>query len=106
MQLNHRVSPIQAVLFDWPERRSTMEAVQSPQCSLKSSQSGIEITARLVVRWGYCRDHIAAVASLLPRLGRAWKAIHGAEPTDADVDAMYRDFLYRCRNKHCLPVAN
>jgi phosphonoacetaldehyde hydrolase len=38
------------------------------------------------------RDHIAAV-SRMPRVAAAWRARHGADCTDADIDRMYADFL-------------
>lgn len=37
-------------------------------------------------------DHIAAVAAM-PEVAERWRAAHGAAPTDADVRAMYDDFL-------------
>jgi len=38
------------------------------------------------------RDHIAAVAAL-PRVSALWQEQHGTVPGDADVQAMYDDFL-------------
>ena len=37
-------------------------------------------------------DHIAAVAAM-PEVTERWRATHGAAPTDADIRAMYEEFL-------------
>ena len=38
------------------------------------------------------RDHIATIASG-PRVAAAWRELHGSDCSDADIDAMYADFL-------------
>lgn len=38
------------------------------------------------------RDHIVQLVAM-PRVAEAWKQAQGAAPTEADVDAMYADFL-------------
>jgi phosphonoacetaldehyde hydrolase len=38
------------------------------------------------------RDHIATVAAG-PRVAAAWRERHGSDCSDADIDAMYADFL-------------
>lgn len=90
-----RVLPIQAVLFDWAGTTIDYGSCAPAAVFIEIfRQSGIEITAAEARGpMGLAkRDHIAAVASL-PRVSAAWKAIHGAEPKDVDIDAMYRDFL-------------
>lgn len=42
----------------------------------------------------YKRDHIAAILAL-PGVAARWQAAHGADPTDADVDALFADFIPR-----------
>lgn len=38
------------------------------------------------------RDHIVALL-LNPRIGAAWSAVYGSEAADAEIDALYNDFL-------------
>src|SRR5262249_40088629 len=38
------------------------------------------------------RDHLAAIAAL-PEVSRAWEVIHGRPLNEADIAAMYDDFL-------------
>lgn len=38
------------------------------------------------------RDHIATVAAM-PRVNQLWQQRYGRAPTDADIDAIYNDFL-------------
>lgn len=38
------------------------------------------------------RDHIVQLVAM-PRVAEAWRQAHGAVPTEADIDAMYADFL-------------
>jgi phosphonoacetaldehyde hydrolase len=43
------------------------------------------------------RDHIVALLAM-PRIAQAWREAHSRDATDADVDAMYDDFLPLQRN--------
>jgi phosphonoacetaldehyde hydrolase len=53
------------------------------------------------------RDHLAAIAAL-PEVARAWATLHGRPVSDADIDAMYVDFLPLQRetlHHHCDVIA-
>ena len=53
------------------------------------------------------RDHLAAIAAL-PEVSRAWETIYGRPCGEADIDAMYVDFLPLQREtlrNHCDVIA-
>src|SRR5919106_6691337 len=49
------------------------------------------------------RDHIQAVMNL-PRVREAWRACHGAAPTEVDVDRVYDVFVSSPSNTRCCPI--
>ncbi|SIO61629.1 phosphonoacetaldehyde hydrolase [Singulisphaera sp. GP187] len=86
---------LEAVIFDWAGTTIDYGSRAPTQVFLEIfKQRGVEITvAEARGPMGRAkRDHIAAVASL-PRVAAEWRQRFGHEPTDADVQAMYDDFL-------------
>lgn len=86
---------LQAVVFDWAgtivDHGSLAPAIVFQEIFRRR---GVEITiqeARGPMGRGK-RDHIAEVAAA-PRVAEAWAAAHGAAPTEADIDALYAEFL-------------
>lgn len=86
---------LSAVVFDWA---GTMidHGSQAPMGVFVKAfaQFGVEITvdeARGPMGMAK-RDHIKTLLNQ-PRIAAAWKARHGAEPTEADIDAIYEVFV-------------
>ena len=86
---------IQAVVFDWAgttiDYGSRAPAIVFQQVF---RERGIKITvdqARGPMGMAK-RAHIASIAAL-PEISQEWTAQHGSPPTDADIDAMYDEFL-------------
>jgi len=86
---------LSAVVFDWA---GTMidHGSQAPMGVFVKAfaQFGVEITvAEARGPMGMAkRDHIKTLLAQ-PRIAAAWKAGHGAAPTDADIDAIYAVFV-------------
>ena len=86
---------IKAVLFDWAGTTVDYGSRAPTQVFVEIfHRRGVEITpAEARGPMGRAkRDHIAEVANL-PRVAALWSEKHGHAPTDADVQAMYDDFL-------------
>jgi len=87
--------PLKAVILDWAGTTVDHGSRAPTQVFLEIfHRRGIEITeceARGPMGRGK-RDHIAIIAAL-PRISGLWTRRHGREPTDADVQAMYDEFL-------------
>jgi phosphonoacetaldehyde hydrolase len=84
-----------AVLFDWAGTTVDYGSRAPTDVFLHIfRERGIEITqAEARGPMGSAkRDHIQQVVTL-PRVAECWRKLHGRSPTEADVDAMYRDFL-------------
>lgn len=86
---------IQAVLLDWAGTTVDYGSRAPTQVFLEIfHRRGVEITVE-EARGPMGRakhEHIAIVASM-PRVAELWRQQHGASPTEADVRAMYDDFL-------------
>lgn len=86
---------LNAVILDWAGTTIDYGSRAPTQVFLEIfRRRGIEITvAEARGPMGRAkRDHIAAVAAL-PRVAAEWRQRYGQDPADADVQAMYDDFL-------------
>lgn len=87
--------PLQAILLDWAGTTVDYGSRAPAQVFLEIfRRRGVEITeAEARGPMGRSkREHIATVAAL-PRVSALWNQKYGHEPCDADVQAMYDDFL-------------
>lgn len=86
---------IKAMILDWAGTTVDHGSLAPTQVFLEIfRRRGLEITiAEAREPMGRAkRDHIAMVAGF-PRVAALWQAKYGQLPGDADIDAMYRDFL-------------
>ena len=91
----HAATPLKAVIFDWAGTTVDYGSRAPTQVFLEIfRRRGVTITtAEAREPMGRAkRDHIAAVAAM-PRVAEAWRVAHGRTPVDADVQAMYDEFL-------------
>ncbi|MBC7815972.1 MAG: phosphonoacetaldehyde hydrolase [Planctomycetaceae bacterium] len=87
--------PLQAVILDWAGTTVDYGSRAPTQVFLEIfRRRGIEITeAEARGPMGRAkREHIAAIAAL-PRVAALWSHNYGHEPRDADIQAMYDEFL-------------
>jgi phosphonoacetaldehyde hydrolase len=86
---------IKAVLFDWAGTTVDYGSLAPTQVFVEIfRRRGVEITVE-EARGPMGRakhEHIAMIAAL-PRVSSLWQQQHGAAPAEADVLAMYHDFL-------------
>lgn len=85
----------QAVILDWAGTTVDFGSRAPARVFIEVfRRSGIEITeAEARGPMGRSKlDHIATVAGL-PRIAQQWQDTHGHEPTDADIQKMYAEFL-------------
>lgn len=86
--------PIQAVILDWAGTTQD-HGVYAPAVVFIEvfRKWGVEITMEEARRpMGLFKlDHIRVIAKM-PEVAARWKAAHGHEPTEEDVQAMFRDF--------------
>lgn len=87
--------PLLAVLFDWAG--TTVDyGSRAPAAVFVEifRRKGVPIsTAEAREPMGRAkRDHIATIAAM-PRVEALWRSVYGREATDADIDAMYEEFL-------------
>lgn len=84
-------SPIQAVVFDWAGTMIDF-GCRAPVVALRDvfAEAGVEIAeAEARADMGKAkRDHVRALLAV-PRIAAAWRAHHGAEPSEADVDRLH-----------------
>ena len=86
---------IKAVLFDWAGTTVDFGSRAPTQVFIEVfKRRGIQITEQEArgPMGRAKREHISLVAKL-ERVSGLWKQVHGHPPTDADVDAMYSEFL-------------
>ena len=86
---------IQAILFDWAGTTVDLGSRAPAQVFVEIfRQRGVAITvAEAREPMGRAkRDHIAAVVAM-PRVAQEWQRVHGQPAAEADVTAMYEDFL-------------
>lgn len=86
---------LQAVIFDWAGTLVD-HGSRAPVAALQDvfAAAGVPVTvAEARLSMGIAkRDHIGAIL-VLPRVRKAWEMKHGAPPVEADLDALYTDFL-------------
>src|SRR5579863_9680182 len=86
---------LSAVIFDWAGT-VVDHGSRAPVAALQEvfAQAGVPVTvAEARLSMGIAkRDHIHAILGL-PRVAQAWQLRHGAAPREADVNALYADFL-------------
>ncbi|MCA8996092.1 MAG: phosphonoacetaldehyde hydrolase [Planctomycetaceae bacterium] len=93
--MNNASSHIQAIVFDWA---GTMidHGSRAPASVFREifRRRGVEITEAMAREpMGMAkRDHIATI-SRMPPVASKWKELFGSDCTEADIDAMYADFL-------------
>ncbi|MBR0558726.1 phosphonoacetaldehyde hydrolase [Neokomagataea anthophila] len=90
-------SAFDAVIFDWAGTLIDFGSLAPMQAFVESfSRFNVDITiAEARIPMGMAkRPHIAALLAQ-PRIQTAWTQTHGAPPTDADIDAVYNDFIPR-----------
>ena len=88
-------APIRGVIFDWAG--TTIDyGSRAPVVAFISAfaKYGVEITAEEArgPMGLQKRDHIVALTKL-PRVAEAWIAAHGSAPGEAEIDAMYAEFI-------------
>ena len=88
-------SCLKAIVFDWAgtivDHGSRAPALVFQEVFRRR---GVEITAQQAREpMGMAkREHIKAIAAMAP-VAEAWRRVHRADCTEADVDAIYADFL-------------
>jgi phosphonoacetaldehyde hydrolase len=93
--MTSRCVHLKGIVFDWAgttvDHGSRAPAIVFLEVFRRK---GIEITvAQARSPMGMAkRDHIAAITAM-PDVARAWRDLFGSPCSDADIDAMYRDFL-------------
>jgi phosphonoacetaldehyde hydrolase len=95
MRTNRFTHAIDAVILDWAGTTIDYGSRAPTQVFVEIfRRRGIEITlAEARGPMGMAkRDHIAVILRL-PRVAQVWRAAYGREPHDADVQAMYAEFL-------------
>jgi phosphonoacetaldehyde hydrolase len=89
------MSPIVAVIFDWAGTLVDYGS-RAPMGAFVETfaEFGVDLTiAEARGPMGMAkRPHIAALCAL-PRVRAAWATRHGAAPTEADIDALYKVFV-------------
>jgi len=99
INLSHRkqrpAGPIQAVIFDWAGTVVDHGSIAPVMAFVETFRlHGVEISvqeARGPMGMHKC-DHIRAITQM-PRVAAAWQAVHRRLPTEADVAAMYEEFI-------------
>ncbi|MCA9067985.1 MAG: phosphonoacetaldehyde hydrolase [Planctomycetaceae bacterium] len=93
--MTERIQHLKAIVLDWAGT-TVDHGSRAPAIVMQEiyRRRGIDITmAQARGPMGMAkRDHIAAIAAL-PEITQAWKSQFGHECSEADIDAMYADFL-------------
>lgn len=83
---------LQGLIFDWAGTAVDFGS-QCPVLAFQQAfaQYGVELEASAIHRFmgSRKREHLLSMLAL-PEIGQQWIANHGAAPTDADVDSLYR----------------
>ncbi len=91
------VGNVRAVIFDWA---GTMvdHGCLAPAMVFVAGFAARGVTISLeearIPMGKYKRDHIAELL-VMPEIAERWRAANGAAPTEADVDALFADFIPR-----------
>ena len=98
MQFRYRRSyqgPLQALILDWAGTVVDYGCMAPAAVFIEVfRREGVEITmAEAREPMGaHKRTHVAEIAAM-PAVAERWRAQHGGEPTEADVDRMYANFI-------------
>ncbi|HVP05001.1 MAG TPA: phosphonoacetaldehyde hydrolase [Dehalococcoidia bacterium] len=99
------LGPLKAVILDWAGTTVDFGSIAPVIAFVEVfAHNGVQITqeqARAPMG-KHKRDHIAEIAAMAP-VTAAWREKHGAPPGDADIDAMFRQFVpiqMECLKKH------
>jgi len=97
MENNRRVyrGPLQAVILDWAGTTVDYGCMAPAAVFIETFwQRGVEVTmAQARAPMGMFKlDHIRAIAQMEP-VAAQWQAVYSRPCSEADVEAMYRDFL-------------
>jgi phosphonoacetaldehyde hydrolase len=87
--------PLKAVIFDWAGTTVDYGSFAPTAVFLRLFESrGVSITAEQArVPMGLMKkDHLRAI-SRMPEVVEVWQAVHGAPCTEADIEAMYAEFV-------------
>lgn len=93
----HYCGPVQAVILDWAGTTvdfGCLAPVQAFQETFRAA--GVDIS-RAEARGPMGLDKRAHIQALLQEsaIAQRWQAVHGRAPGDADVEALYQDFIPR-----------
>jgi phosphonoacetaldehyde hydrolase len=87
--------PLKAVVFDWAGTIIDFGS-RAPMGVFVEAFATFGVTLTVAEARGPMgkpkRDHIADLLAL-PRVAAAWKAAHGHNPSDADIDRLYEVFV-------------
>lgn len=93
--MNRNTHSIRLVIFDWAGTTTDHGSCAPAAAFIEGfRRKGIEVTieqARGPMGMGK-RDHIQAMTEM-PPVAAAWQRAHGRPPTEADIDAMYDEFI-------------
>ncbi len=87
--------PLQAAIFDWAGTTVDYGCCAPAVVFLEIfKRHGVAITIEQAREpmGQHKRDHIAALTAMEP-VAKQWESVHGARPCDADVDAMFAEFV-------------
>lgn len=87
--------PVRAVILDWAGTTMDFGCYAPAVVFIEVfKRKGVEITMEQAREpmGAHKRDHIAQIAAMEP-VAEKWEAVHGRPPGDADVEAMFQDFI-------------
>ena len=89
------MGPLQAVIMDWAGTTvdfGSMAPIHAFRRLFEQNKTPITIAEARAPMGAEKREHIRQLCAM-PRVRDAWIAAHGSEPTTADIDRMYEEFV-------------
>lgn len=89
------MGPLQAVIMDWAGTTvdfGSMAPIHAFRRLFDQNKTPITIAEARAPMGAEKREHIRQLCAM-PRVRDAWTAAHGTEPTSADIDRMYEEFV-------------
>ena len=89
------MGPLQAVIMDWAGTTvdfGSMAPIHAFRRLFEQNKTPITIAEARAPMGAEKREHIRQLCAM-PRVRDAWTVAHGAEPTTADIDRMYEEFV-------------
>lgn len=89
------MGPLQAVIMDWAGTTvdfGSMAPIHAFRRLFDQNKTPITIAEARAPMGAEKREHIRQLCAM-PRVRDAWAAAHGSEPTTADIDRMYEEFV-------------